>query len=62
MAVLPEAMTEANKMLNSTMKMVRSRVVEKYEATIESLFKAEMKDILNDANRAALKTFLGDVK
>ncbi|MDY4174430.1 MAG: AMP-binding protein [Bacteroidales bacterium] len=61
-AVLPEAMTEANKMLNSTMKMVRSRVVEKYEATIESLFKAEMKDILNDANRAALKTFLGDVK
>ena len=61
-AVLPEAMTEANKMLNSTMKMVRSRVVEKYEATIDNLFKAEMKDILNDANRAALKTFLGDVK
>lgn len=61
-AVLPEAMTEANKMVNSTMKMVRSRVVERYEATIQNLFKPEMKDIINDVNRAALKKFLDGAK
>ena len=62
MAILPEAMTEANKMVNSTMKMVRSRVVERYEATIQNLYKPEMKDIMNDANREALKTFLDAAK
>lgn len=61
-AILPEAMTEANKMVNSTMKMVRGRVVEKYGATIESLFGGAMKDIVNDSNRAALRAFLDNAK
>lgn len=61
-AVLPEAMTEANKMVNSTMKMVRGRVVEKYGKEIESLFSAGMKDIVNDANRTALKAYLSEAK
>lgn len=61
-AVMPEAMTEANKMVNSTMKMVRGRVVERYEATIQSLLGGEMKDMVNDANRQALRTFLGEAK
>lgn len=61
-AILPEAMTEANKMVNSTMKMVRGKVVDRYGDTIKTLFTGEMKDILNDANRAALRTFLDGAK
>ncbi len=58
-ALLPEAMTEANKMVNSTMKMVRGRVTDVYSETIESLFTPAMKDFVNDKNRAALRQFLG---
>ena len=58
-ALLPEAMTEANKMVNSTMKMVRGRVTDVYSDTIESLFSPSMKDFVNDNNRAALRKFLG---
>ena len=52
-------MTEANKMVNSTMKMVRGRVTDVYSDTIESLFSPSMKDFVNDNNRAALRKFLG---
>lgn len=57
-AILPEAMTEANKMLNSNMKMVRGRVTDTYADTINNLFKAEMKNFINESNRTALKRFL----
>ncbi len=61
-AILPEAMTEANKMVNSTMKMVRGRVTEVYADTISQLFKAEMKDFANERNRAALRKIIESAK
>ena len=53
-AVLPEPMNEQNKMLNSTMKMVRSKVTETYTETLQALFTAEMKDICCRRNMEAI--------
>lgn len=61
-AIMPEAMTEANKMLNSTMKMVRGRVTDVYGGLIESLFRAEMKDFANKANKEALRKLIDSQK
>ena len=49
-AVLPEPFTEHNKMINSTMKMVRSRIEKVYEERIQSLYTAEGKLLLNQQN------------
>lgn len=57
-AILPEPMTEQNKMINSTMKMVRNRVTEVYKSTIDSLFTPERKDFACKANRDALAQLL----
>jgi long-chain acyl-CoA synthetase len=51
-AVLGEAFTEQNHMLNSTMKMVRGKIVEYYRSRIDYLYTAEGRSILNDHNRA----------
>lgn len=53
--VLPEAFTEQNHMLNSTMKMVRGKIVEHYSKEIEFLYTPEAKNIVNQVNIAALK-------
>jgi long-chain acyl-CoA synthetase len=51
-AVLGEAFTEQNHMLNSTMKMVRGKIVEFYQTRIDYLYTPAGKSILNDQNRA----------
>jgi long-chain acyl-CoA synthetase len=51
-AVLGDAFTEQNHMLNSTMKMVRGKIVEYYRSRIDYLYTAEGRSILNDHNRA----------
>jgi long-chain acyl-CoA synthetase len=51
-AVLGEGFTEQNHMLNSTMKMVRGKIVEFYRSRIDYLYTAEGRSILNDHNRA----------
>jgi long-chain acyl-CoA synthetase len=51
-AVLGEAFTEQNHMLNSTMKMVRGKIVEFYRTRIDYLYTPAGKSILNDQNRA----------
>jgi len=51
-AVLGEAFTEQNHMLNSTMKMLRGKIVEYYRSRIDYLYAAEGRSILNDHNRA----------
>jgi long-chain acyl-CoA synthetase len=51
-AVLGEAFTEQNHMLNSTMKMVRGKIVEFYRSRIDYLYTAEGRALLNDHNRA----------
>ena len=53
--ILPEAFTEQNKLLNSTMKMVRGKIAEYFKAELEFLYTSEAKSIINKMNREALK-------
>ena len=53
-AVLPEAFTEQNHMVNSTMKIVRGKVEEFYADRIEYAYTLEGKELINEKNMAAL--------
>ncbi len=53
-AVLPEAFTEQNHMINSTLKMVRGKITDHYTAELEYLYTAEAKNIINPSNLNAL--------
>ena len=53
-AVLGEPFTEQNGLVNSTMKIMRSKVEERYAARIESLYASGAKEIINPENVAAL--------
>jgi len=49
-AVLPEGFTEQNGLMNSTMKIVRGKVTDKYMERIKYLYTPEGKNIVNDKN------------
>ena len=53
-AVLPEAFTEQNGMMNSTMKIVRGKIEKAYADRITSLYTPEGKSCLNADNLASL--------
>jgi len=53
-ALLPEAFTEQNGMVNSTMKIVRGKVEKHYAARIEHIYTPEGKNIYNELNMSAL--------
>jgi len=53
-ALIEEAFSEQNHLLNSTLKLVRSRVVERYRDRLESLYTPEGRSARNPRNRAAL--------
>ena len=53
-AVLPEAFTEQNGMMNSTMKIVRGKIEKAYADRIEGLYTPEGKTILNAKNLESL--------
>ncbi len=53
--VLPEAFTEQNQLLNSTMKMVRGKITEYFKDELEFLYTPEAKNIINQRNLEALK-------
>jgi long-chain acyl-CoA synthetase len=53
-AVLPEEFTEQNLLLNSTMKMVRGKIEERYKDTLTYLYTAEGKNIINPINFKSL--------
>ena len=53
-AVLPEAFTEQNGMMNSTMKIVRGKIEKAYADRISSLYTPEGKSCLNADNLASL--------
>ena len=53
-AVLPEAFTEQNHLVNSTMKIVRGKVEEFYADRIEYAYTTEGKDLMNKKNIASL--------
>lgn len=54
-AVLPEAFTEQNHLLNSTMKMVRGKITEYFTKELEFLYTPEAKNIVNQKNIEAIK-------
>jgi long-chain acyl-CoA synthetase len=57
-AVLGEAFTEQNHFLNSTLKMVRAKIVEYYRTRLEHLFTPEAKDIAHPQNRTIVGRLL----
>jgi len=52
--VLPEAFTEQNHLLNSTMKMVRGRITEHFSEKLAFLYTPEAKNIINPGNIDAI--------
>jgi long-chain acyl-CoA synthetase len=56
-AVLPEPFSEENRMINSTLKMVRRTIASVYTSTIASLY-AESAEPVGAANRVALRGLL----
>ncbi len=59
-AILPEAFTEQNQLLNSTMKIVRNKINERFEAELQFLFTSEAKKANNDKNKAAMSVWLNE--
>ncbi len=57
-AILDEGFTESNHLLNSTMKMVRGKITEKYDERINYLYTVESKDICNQLNIEAIKSLV----
>lgn len=53
LAILPEAFTEQNHMVNSTMKIVRGKVEQHYQDRIDYAYTAEGKDLFNEKNLQA---------
>ncbi len=53
--VLPEAFTEENGLLNTTLKMVRGKIVKHFEKELEFLYTPAAKDILNLKNIESIK-------
>ncbi|MBE9510745.1 MAG: long-chain fatty acid--CoA ligase, partial [Bacteroidetes bacterium] len=49
-----EAFTQENHLLNSTIKIVRGKIVEQYKDLIGFLYTPEAKDITNEQNKASI--------
>lgn len=56
-AILGEGFSEQNKLLNSTLKMVRGKITEFYSGRIEFMYSAEGKNIFNNQNRNIVSRF-----
>ncbi len=56
--ILDEGFTEENGLLNSTMKMIRGKIIERYQELIDDLYTPAAKEITNDRNREAIKKLL----
>lgn len=54
-AVLPEACSEQNGLVNSTMKIVRDKVTARYAEELKFLYTPEAKNIVNSMNLEAIK-------
>ena len=58
-AILPQPFTEANRMINSTMKMVRHRITEAYADDLAYLYTDEGHRRDNPRNRERLAALFG---
>ena len=59
-AILPEAFTDKNQMLNSTMKVVRGKVAEKYAHTFKFLYTPAARKSVNENNKMNLRVLFTD--
>ncbi len=57
-AILEENFTEQNGLVNSTLKVVRGKVEEKYKDRIDYLFTPEGKNIINEKNKLSVRNLL----
>ena len=57
-AVLSEGFTEENKLINSTMKIVRGKITEYFQDKIDYLFNPKAKNIVNSMNEEEIKKLL----
>jgi long-chain acyl-CoA synthetase len=55
--ILPEAFTEQNHLLNSTMKMVRGKITERFKKELDFLYTPEGKEIKNRMNIQAIQAW-----
>ncbi|MEI6683923.1 MAG: AMP-binding protein [Bacteroidota bacterium] len=60
--ILDSHFTEENHLLNSTLKMVRGRIVEHYRERIDYLYTPSARDILNQRNVSAIRAILDPTK
>jgi long-chain acyl-CoA synthetase len=58
-AILDEPFNADNRMINSTGKMVRAKIVEQHKDKIDYLYTPEAKNIVNQTNLVAIKRVLG---
>lgn len=56
--ILSEAFTEDNHMMNSTLKMVRGKITERYRQRIDMLYTADGKDFYSKENQDAMRLLL----
>jgi long-chain acyl-CoA synthetase len=56
--ILDEGFTEENHLMNSTMKMVRPRIIERYKDMLEYLYAPEAKNIMNSRNKSMVEKLL----
>ncbi len=59
-ALLDEGFTEQNGLVNSTMKVMRGKVEDRYKDRIEHLYTPEGKNHLNDKNRQVIRKLLSN--
>ncbi len=57
--ILPESFNEENKLMNSTLKIVRGKIVEKYSEELKFLYTREAKNIYNEVNLSGLRAWNG---
>lgn len=56
-AVLPEAFTEQNQLLNASMKMVRGKITKHFAKELEFVYSVEAKNIVNEVNLKAVQAW-----
>ena len=54
-AILPEGFTEENKLLNSTMKVVRDKVIAYFKEYVDHLYSPEGKNFFNEKNKQSIE-------
>jgi len=57
-AILDEAFTEDNHMMNSSMKIVRGKITDRFKKRLEHLYTPEAKDVCNPLNMETIRKIL----